>query len=258
MTCAQVRELADSFLSGQLLVETNHDIVRHLETCPACREEISARRLLRTRLQEAFDRSAALAPRPDFAADVSDRLRRRETGVSRRTMLKAGWGMAATLAAGAAGALAIRYRASQAALAELAVQAAGDHQNCAVRFNLAERPVSLEEAEQRYGAPYGQLASFEPSSFSSGLRVLARHACVYHGRRFGHIVMQEEDDVVSLLVTRGPAPGAVALHGGPPPLRVASFPVGEYAGFIVAALEEAEISRLAEALAAPLSRHLRA
>ena len=41
MQCREVRELADSFLSEQLLVETNHEIVRHLETCPDCRADIS-------------------------------------------------------------------------------------------------------------------------------------------------------------------------------------------------------------------------
>ena len=43
MQCREVRELADSFLSEQLLVETNHEIVRHLETCPDCRADIAAR-----------------------------------------------------------------------------------------------------------------------------------------------------------------------------------------------------------------------
>ena len=41
MHCRDVRELADSFLTGQLLVETNHEVVKHLETCPECRAESS-------------------------------------------------------------------------------------------------------------------------------------------------------------------------------------------------------------------------
>jgi len=49
VTCRETRELGDAFLSDQLLVETTHDIVRHLETCAACREEIDSRfDLLRT------------------------------------------------------------------------------------------------------------------------------------------------------------------------------------------------------------------
>ena len=37
MTCRDVREAADSFLCDELLTETNHDILQHLDTCPSCR-----------------------------------------------------------------------------------------------------------------------------------------------------------------------------------------------------------------------------
>jgi len=53
MECRKVREIADSFLGDELLVETNHDIIRHLETCAACRFELEARKNLRERLREA-------------------------------------------------------------------------------------------------------------------------------------------------------------------------------------------------------------
>ena len=44
MNCRDVREVADSFLIEELLTETNHDILRHLDTCPFCCTEIDARR----------------------------------------------------------------------------------------------------------------------------------------------------------------------------------------------------------------------
>ena len=47
MNCRDVREVADSFLGEELLTETNHEILRHLENCPTCRTEIDARRRLR-------------------------------------------------------------------------------------------------------------------------------------------------------------------------------------------------------------------
>ena len=61
MQCRDVRELADSFLSEQLLVETNHELLRHLETCPDCRADIAGRRALRDRLRAAFARADELA-----------------------------------------------------------------------------------------------------------------------------------------------------------------------------------------------------
>ena len=35
------------FLSEQLLVETNHELLRHLETCPDCRADMAGRRAMR-------------------------------------------------------------------------------------------------------------------------------------------------------------------------------------------------------------------
>src|SRR5215469_3138578 len=54
MDCREVRDLIDSFLSEQLLVETNHEVLRHLDSCPSCRAEIDARKALRTAIRRAF------------------------------------------------------------------------------------------------------------------------------------------------------------------------------------------------------------
>ena len=61
MNCRDVREIADSFLCEELLTETNHEILRHLDTCPSCRTEIDARRRLRGALRDAFQPCAGAA-----------------------------------------------------------------------------------------------------------------------------------------------------------------------------------------------------
>ncbi len=101
VNCRDVRELADPFISDQLLVETTHGIVKHLETCPACREEFAARRALRVKLQSAIAASPDLAPRPDFAAELSARLRPAPLApaISRRAWLETWWAAAAALVA---------------------------------------------------------------------------------------------------------------------------------------------------------------
>ena len=58
--------MADSFLSDELLTETNHEILRHLDTCASCRAEIAVRRQFRASLQVAFERAPDLQPPPDF------------------------------------------------------------------------------------------------------------------------------------------------------------------------------------------------
>jgi len=256
MECRDVRELADSFLSEQLLVETNHDVLRHLETCPACRRDFADRRALREKLRAAFVTADSLGPRPEFAAEMRTRLRASNSRISRRSLLKSWWSLAAGVAAAAGGGLLVRRFDARSTLATLAREAASDHQYCAVKFSLAERPITLEDAGKRYGAPYAALATFEAPAIDDPLQLLERHACVYQGRRFGHLVFRYRGALTSLLVTDGPAPSAPALEAIEARAAVASLPAGRFAGFVVADLDRQHVLRLAQALAAPLSQHL--
>jgi hypothetical protein len=198
MQCRDVRELADSFLSEQLLVETNHELLRHLETCPDCRADIAGRRAMRDGLRAAFSRAEELRPRPEFAAELLAKLRPSlpeipsapAKEISRRSVLQSWWALAAGVVLAAGGGLVVRNSNNRSRLGALAREAAGDHQNCAVKFALAERPIQLEEAGRRYGAPYAALATFELPAVDGSLEMLERHSCVYQGRRYGHVVFR--------------------------------------------------------------------
>jgi hypothetical protein len=132
--------------------------------------------------------------------------------------------------------------------------AAGDHQNCAVKFNLSEWPIPIAEAARRYGAPYAAFATFEPPAVDGPLEVLERHSCVYQGRRFGHVVCRYRRTITSLFVTEGVPPTSPELEPNDVGPAVASLPAGRFVGFVVAGLDR--VLRLAQTLAEPLSRHL--
>ena len=120
MQCRDVRELADSFLSEQLLVETNHELLRHLETCPDCRADIAGRRALRDGLRAAFARAEDLRPRPEFAAELLAKLRparRASRSISRRSVLQSWWALAAGVVLAAGGGLFVRSSSSRSRLA---------------------------------------------------------------------------------------------------------------------------------------------
>ncbi len=70
MQCREFREIADSYLGDELIVETNHEVISHLEQCPECRRELTARRELRTRLRQAFIK----APENQMPAEFAQRL----------------------------------------------------------------------------------------------------------------------------------------------------------------------------------------
>jgi anti-sigma factor RsiW len=75
MQCRDFRELADSYLSDELLVETNHDVIRHLETCPDCRRELAARRELRSKLRAGFENAPDLQTSEEFSDRLTSQLR---------------------------------------------------------------------------------------------------------------------------------------------------------------------------------------
>ena len=266
MTCRETRDLADPFLSDQLLVETTHEIVKHLETCPACREEIGARRRLRSQLQSAVAAAIDLAPRPEFLDALHARLRAAAPvtpaaparAITRRAWMESWWAAAAALAALAGGGIFARDTVRRSRLAALAASAAGDHQNCAITFNLAERPIPLAEAARRYDGAFASLDALALPASLPGAMVLDRHSCVYGGRRFAHVVFRYKDRVVSLLVTNGDelsgaTPALVATVNG---LRVASFDAGRHAVFVVSDLADADTLAIAQTLAAPVARAL--
>lgn len=257
MDCQRVRELADSYLSGQLLVETNHDVVRHLEGCPACREEMAARRALRTRLKEALQHASSLQPRPEFARELTARLRPpAPPAVTRRDALRTWGSLAAGLVLAATGGFFYwRRRDDLTALTALARQAAGDHQNCAVRFNLAEHPIPLADAGRQFGVPYSALASFDLPPMLGQVRLVDRHACVYDGRRFAHIVFTVDDDLVSLLVTPGVPPAEPTATDTGDSRAVVALPAGPYVAFVVSPSAPRSMT-LARVLAEPLSQRL--
>ena len=253
MECRDVRELADSFLSEQLLVETTHDILRHLSQCPSCRAEIDSRRRLRTALRGAFERSPELRATPEFLASVGRRVREHHSSRSVRMSL---WSFRPMMAIAASLLLvsAVAPGGREWLGTSLLHAVLGDHQNCAIRFRLKEKPISLEEAAQRFEPAYRSLLAVAPSPtrLSNGdLTVLERHSCVYDGRRFAHIVLRYRGTLVSVLVTPdrlARVPSALAVDG----TRVSSFRAGRFAAFIVSSASDSETREIAAAVAGPV------
>jgi len=270
MECRDVRELADSFLAEELLTETNHEILRHLDTCPACREDLEARRALRLAVHRAFRNARDLGPSDDFGARLRATLEAasHQAPARRRIRFQAWWALAATVLLVAALGAAYRGRGWIATTGALARAAVGDHLNCALHFRLAEKPITLDEAARRYDIAYRVLETLPPNDLITGggtAHVLERHSCVYGGRRFAHIVLDYRGTRVSLLVTAadgsagGPTiPGDVLPHVTAPDridaMSVVSFRTSRHMVFVVGDVPQADLAKLADAVAGPLYR----
>jgi len=271
MECRDLREMADSFLAEELLTETNHEILRHLETCRACRADLAARRAVREGIRRAVKNASNLDPSPEFIAQLRTNLHNeaRHLPVRRGIKLRGWWALAATVLLAVAIGFAYRGRDLITTTATLARAAVGDHRNCALQFKLAEQPISLEDAAQRYGAAYRVLETVPPNDVVTALgpaHVLERHACVYGGRRFAHIVLEYRGERVSLLVTAAKRGLQLALPGETLPhvssagriddISVVSFRASGQMVFFAGDVAQADLMTLAEAVAEPLYREL--
>ena len=269
MNCRDVREVADSFLCEELLTETNHEILRHLDTCPSCRTELHARRRLRGALRTAFNRAPELQPAGEFADRLRDQLRQaavhrhRSWALSRRRLaLAAGLVLAAGVAA------VVFLNRSWAPAEPLAQDAIGDHRNCALKYRLVRNPVPLEEAAQRFDSAYRLLLDAPPDAISTPdgpVRVVERHSCEYGAHRFGHVILQYRGRVVSLLVTVSDRTTAVTASAEAIPhvighpiegLSVVSVDGSRHAIMLVSDLEKNELRQLAKIVSVPLAQRL--
>lgn len=265
MECNYVRSLADSYLSEQLLVETTHGIVQHLERCLACRADIEAKRRLREKLRTAFEGAADLQPRPEFLDGLPLRLLAGNPALQRRPKWQWWLALAASVFVAVIGASSVVWLA-QTGLSELRHLAAGDHQNCALKFALPEPPITLTEASTKFDVAFRGLATVQlPARSSSGdaIDLVERHACVFEGQRFAHIVVRYKGTAVSLLVSdetgsrKGWWLNATPREMSPARgFNVASFRGSQHTVFAVSALSTEDLQELARTVAGPIAQAL--
>jgi hypothetical protein len=267
MDCRDVRDLFDSFLADELMLETNHEMLRHLEGCRPCRGDLAQRRALRDGIRRAFAGAASLDAPPEFTATLRATLRQAAADVParRRFRLRGWWALAATLLVAGTVGLVERGR-DWMAMSALVHAAVGDHRDCALQFRLTEKPIPLDEAARRYGAVYRVLERVPADDVRTAAgvaRLLERHACVYQGRRFAHIVFDFRGARVSMLVADAggwgsPSAGETSADapGRVDGLQLVSFRTARRVVLFTGEIASSDLVALADAVAPPLRQAL--
>jgi len=313
MQCREFREIADSYLSNELMVETNHGVIAHLEQCAECRQELKARRELRGKLREAFIKAPENQVLPEFVARLSTQLhdysldksgaplvspRRSQRSMTRTQTTWLALAACLLLAMGL-GLVVVRKRLVESKApreiavskpktndapelnpglpvsivkTELAKSAVGDHRDCAIKFRLAEKPIDLEVAGQKYDPVYINLTKAVLSQQGAApldAQFVEAHSCVFEGRRFAHIVLKYHGQLVSFLVTdieptKDVQPESVRRAAEPQLITcsqfdgytVSWFETARHAVFIVSDLPEGDNLALARALAPSVFAHI--
>ena len=285
--------MMDSYIGDELLIETNHEVLRHLENCADCRREMSSRRGLKSQLRHAVKSSAEMQIDSIFYSRTVASLKEtalqpgmweRLTGGRFLSARLVAVGFACVLLATVGSIVWINRpkntefatvantntdiaNAVRASWTEMTSLAIGDHENCAVEYHLKEAPITLDEAALKFGNYNKDLDKVVTAAFKADvhpeiagdMKLLEAHSCIYNGRRFAHIVFKHKGRIVSLLVTDTDLPTGnddvqSASLGGLD--NAAGFLAGHHAVFVVSQLAEAANASLAQAVAPAIRLHI--
>jgi anti-sigma factor RsiW len=189
--CQHVRELMDSYLSGELSVETNHGVLRHLGECHDCAAELKRRQSLRGLLSRALD----------VTVDV-DRVSARVTQALDREQRSGGRvARVAGLAAALVAAVTVMYWVGRPVDAAAYDDSVEDHIVCALAFP-ADVTYDRNRVAQNLVSPFERIADAVGLSHGA-YHVIDAHMCPYKGRNYAHVVVRgTQGQTLSLFAER--------------------------------------------------------
>jgi hypothetical protein len=296
MDCQNFKELLDSYLCGELAVETNHTMLCHAERCCVCRGEMAARRRLRASLRSVCSKEKM----SDLAMESLRARIRSEAGMgaqAARTVngkwmrgwfggLSKAWfltpAVVALLLVAALGLYVLRRGNSDEVRlltpeqinalelsGSLMADSASGHRGCAVHFVNAAGPAEMPDSVREYDPACVGLEKIAAEG-AGGLLLRAAHVCESGDRKFAHLVYTRGGGLVSLFVTvrdcqalkSGAAPPFSGLSLGPQRFTLDHIAVGAYQTLkrivlVASDLSEDENGALLERLARPVVEHLR-
>jgi len=195
--CRPIRELMDSYISGELTVESNHDVLRHIERCEACRTELARRERTRALLVESLGAAPDATAIGSRIAEALDREQHRWSRLTRYGSIAAA--LILIVAAGA-----WFSRPVDAAAFDDSVD---DHIACALTY-----PPSVtydaNRAAQNLEPAYQSIVNAVAHK-SGDYELIDAHMCPYQGRNYAHLVYRGNGKALSVFAetaTRGRLP----------------------------------------------------
>jgi hypothetical protein len=286
--CERTRKYFDAYISNELMVETNYEVLRHIEGCRVCAAELDTRTRLRSRLKAAVN---AQSVPPELQVRIRDQVR---TSRPERWVhfgwLRAGWprwgvATAATLVVSAG--LWVNYSRDQlpalsdrpaqktyitrvsANLAAILKVGLGDHIHCAIFRKYPKDPPAVEKMEVELGPAYAGLLPVVRAAIPEGYKVIMAHRCTYAGRKFVHMTLEKDGGLLSLVVARkqtgesldglSPADAASGVRiyqSAAGRYQVAGFEAGNFFAYVVSELRNKENLRIAATVAPAVQEFL--
>jgi hypothetical protein len=266
--CKKIRSYLDSYLNNELMVETNHEVLNHLDHCQSCSQALADRARIKSLL-----RNAVLLDEPPAG------LRHRIQRDIRKSGAPVQWAHWALVAAAAAvlfvAALGVvRFvnsresglqvdQATAEQAASVLMVGLNDHIFCAIDHNIASRRFTPEEMSQKMGPEFAGLVNLVEDKAPGEYEVVVGHRCRFSGREFVHLILRNPKTIISLVITRKNGESfvanrlsSVAQASGVPlydnrmqNFEVTGFETKDYLAFVVSNLAKEENLQIASSLA---------
>lgn len=279
MRCEDFRQIADSFLNDELLVETNHEAIRHLETCNDCRKELETLKTFRVKLQNAVINAPDAQIDPAFAARLSSDLRKdfqkenirsgfRQNIFSLKFLAPTAALLFIALTIGIFTLInfkpkeetTVNINSAQtgeltAMWEKIADQAIGDHKDCGLRRMELWQKSAGQETAMRADFRKNILDKMDVK-FPAPVNLLQVHDCYHDGRLFRHAIILVGDKTVSILFTEARLndkntdgkPDSKIISKKDSGFQVATFAESDKAVFVISDLPESENLNIARSL----------
>jgi hypothetical protein len=193
MNCKDFREIADSYLSDELIVETNHEVFQHLENCPNCRQELSMRREVRKKLRVSLKTAPEFQMNPLFARRLKVNLKDEAFRPNSWFNWKILTPVLASLLVAVSLTFVLFYQQSSSYAAELSKKAVNRHEDCGLKH--------FKEWEKNIGNLPAEKISFVKPLQNNETKVLEAHDCKFEGKVFAHYVLKRGENLISVLKT---------------------------------------------------------
>jgi hypothetical protein len=250
-SCESVRRLLDAYVSNELLTETNLDILEHLNRCAACSAALDSRVHAREALKQAVQ--GEIAP-VELLENIRKALPRRSSHAARER-----WAVAAVILVSLfLGSIAVWYLQT------------GDNAEASDVERVLNMGLAVYEhcptdaGMESLGWEYNGLVKVIGDEMPSNYGIAAAHRCVFDGRLFVQVVLEDKNARAAFVVTEkegeqlsdGDRTTAVEASGVPVYTRtinnhqVAGFETERHLAFVVSQLTGNENLQLASSIAA--------
>jgi len=263
-------------LNSELLIETNHEVLKHLQGCASCSDELEARAEIKRLLKRAVQSERApIAMREKIQREIR-RSRPEAFPPPARRRLALAASIVIALLLGTWGVLKSRppnggpaQGSEQARTNQMSETMNGldvgldEHAYCALHWRFSKEPPTPGQVAETMGTDYAALALLVKEKMPEGYKLAEAHRCRHNGREFNHFILTSGPSIISLIITGKigddslttdaaadwQVAGVLIYRAHARDQEVAGFETGRHLVFVVSGLDKKDNMQIASSLA---------